>query len=196
MIEDDLGLDAIGRLAEKRRKQREDLKLQNRLKDNSQNLAKGSLDAEVHRVKGKIDVPNMNEEVARIKGSTKHLGSSDKLSQISGDSFRDKIERLRKNKTVDAIGDGMDSVLDLAKSKKGILKKIASSGLKSIPLLGGAISLMGSSDASAAIPILDQAEPTGPEQGSIDQRLEQDTLTEEDKAELKRRQEEIFGKHR
>lgn len=56
--------------------------------------------------------------------------------------------------------------------------------LGALPLVGGVGAALMNQDASAAVPGLGDAEVTGPAQGSFDQRLEQGTLTDEEKQRL------------
>lgn len=53
--------------------------------------------------------------------------------------------------------------------------------LGALPLIGGVANALISQDASAAVPGLDAADSLGPAPGSLDSRIENGTLTEEDK---------------
>lgn len=77
------------------------------------------------------------------------------------EAFR-KARRMLKDKPVEeAVGD----TLDYRQLRKQ-MGKIGRKGLKSIPVIGAAASLLGAEDASAALPILGDAESAGetPEQ--------------------------------
>jgi hypothetical protein len=56
--------------------------------------------------------------------------------------------------------------------------------LGAIPIIGGIANAMMSNDASAAVPILDEAESVGPAKGSFDDRMENGQLSPEEKQQL------------
>ena len=120
------------------------------------------LDQDVIRVKG---TPELPEPVKRIKGVTEHIDTKTPLPVIGGGEFKDKIAKLRALKTLG--------------------KKLPMVG----SVVGGIGAMLGSEDASAAVPILNEAENLGPEQGSFDDRLEKGLLTEEEKQLLKKQME-------
>lgn len=63
--------------------------------------------------------------------------------------------------------------------------------LGALPLVGGLANALISEDASAAAPMLGDAEPVGPAKGSFDDRLESGALTEDDKQQLLEQQARI-----
>lgn len=88
----------------------------------------------------------------KVKGVTDKISTKDVQKVLSGSDWEKKIARLRG------------------------LAKLAKKGVKQVPLIGGlaagAVAGLTSGDASAAIPILGEAEPLGPEQGSIEATIE------------------------
>lgn len=79
---------------------------------------------------------------------------------IKGEAFTDKIKRLRGLK------------------KAG---KVASKGLKAFPLIGGLMAGLASGDASAAIPILGEADEVGAPKDSLEGRFERGELSPEER---------------
>lgn len=97
---------------------------------------------------------------APIKSSP--INTKEIVPQISGDDF---IKKIADKRAAKAAG-----------------KKL----LGAVPVLGGLVSAAMTQDASAAVPILDSAESLGPAPGSLDDRIERGTLTEEDKQLLRK----------
>ena len=95
---------------------------------------------------------NIPDPVSRIKGTTQHFDTKQVAPIISGEGFVDKISRLKA------------------------MKKLG----KAIPGIGAVVALASGEDASAAVPVLDQAENIGPTVGSFDDRLEKGQLTPEE----------------
>lgn len=100
----------------------------------------------------------------------------------------DRLIRDARRAAVEQAGDTLNyndlrkQFADKAKyaAKSPVGKKI----LGAVPVLGGLASAAITGDASAAIPILDSAESLGPQPGTLDQRMEQGTLTEKDRQTL------------
>lgn len=83
----------------------------------------------------------------------------------------------KKNQVVKNVTDHIDTrqiakISTASEFKKNIAKKLGKKSLKALPIVGGIISAVSSGEASAAVPILDQAESLGPRKGSLAHRLE------------------------
>ena len=111
--------------------------------DMSQNLAKGSLD----------------EDVLKVKSTPPPKGLSDKIPVLSGEEFKMKGDLHATMK--DAIKRGDKSTISKLQDIARKLGKGASKGLKSVPILGSLAALATAEDASAAIPLLDTADSVG-----------------------------------
>lgn len=86
-----------------------------------------------------------------------------------------------KNKAADLIKMGQKS--KAKKLLRGAIK-VASKGVKALPIIGGLAAALANRDASAAIPIINQAENLGPEEGSLAFKLESGTITPEERKQL------------
>src|ERR1043165_329374 len=80
-----------------------------------------------------------------VKNVTEHIDTKTPQRILSGSDFTEKIAKLRA------------------------LKSLGTKALGAVPVLGGLASAAMSQDASAAIPVLDSAEPLGPAKGSLDE---------------------------
>jgi len=93
-------------------------------------------------------------------------------------------EIIKKAREARAAGNTEGAVDLLGKARKALfkkgLRKTATMGLKSIPLIGGVISAIQSKDVSAAVPGLD-AEKAGPAPGSPSAVLEDPNATQEER---------------
>lgn len=179
-----LKMQALANVVNKRKQQRQDDYLKAKAApDKSMNLAKGQLDQDVFRVKGPEGPANLTPE-RTVVGKTEKINTfGDRQPVISGADFEMKANLRETLK--DALQKGDKTMIDKVQRAMSKFGK----GMKSIPILGSAIGLasaIGSEDASAAIPILDSAESLGPNKGTLDYRLEQGMLTDEDKEQLKR----------
>jgi hypothetical protein len=137
-------LQAMRNLREKRKED----KVLNRVQpDLSQNLAKGDLDKEVLTVKGGTD-----------KIST--LGEKQPL--ISGDEFAAKQREIEKQRMIrqykKAIEMGDTKGMESLKRKA---MQFAGKAAKGLPVVGAIAAGLGSEDASAAVPVLGDAESAG-----------------------------------
>jgi hypothetical protein len=83
---------------------------------------------------------------------------------MSGDDYTKKIERLKA----------------LKKGGK-MAGKMASRGLKAFPLIGGIMAGLASGDASAAVPVLGEADDLGAPKDSLEGRFERGELTPEER---------------
>jgi len=189
-----LRMEALNNVVNRRKQQRQDDYIKAKSSpDKSMNLAKGTLDKDVLTVKSSAPA-DVTPEVTKVRGTQKINTMGEAQDLISGKDFTSKINDIKlkgdlKATMEDAIKRGDHTMMNKLKQVATKFSKNAGKGLKSIPILGSAIGLasaIGSDDASAAIPILDSAESLGPQKGSLDYRLENGMLTEEDKEELKR----------
>lgn len=117
------------------------------------------------RQKKRID--NYAKGLSTLKSSpveimTDPLEDHDKMKVKSGSDWADEIEMKRKirremeGKVAEKVGD----TLDYKQLRKQAMKA-GRKGLKALPLVGPMIGLMGAEDASAALPILGDAESAG-----------------------------------
>lgn len=124
-----------------------------------------SLDRDVHRAKG---TPLEKETITRIPDSTQRIDTKTPMKTRSIDSFWDNINSKLK---------GSKSAL------KGVGNK-----LKAIPVLGGALAgaaALSSGDVEAGvrsmIPFIGDANDLGPDKDSLGYKLEQGTITPEER---------------
>lgn len=116
------------------------------------------------QVKGKVPVNDTTKTV--IKGVTDKINTKEVQKLISGSGFQDKIKSILESRAA---------------------SKLAKNSLKSIPFLGTAMgigSALMSRDASAAIPVLNEAEAVGPTEGSLEAKLENGTITPDEMQQL------------
>lgn len=117
-----------------------------------------------------------------------------------------KLTEAAQYKAVNAAGgkeiaqkafsnEGLDSLLDVAKKRmqgssgqkmmKNITKGVAKKGLKALPIVGGIGAALVTGDASAAVPLLNEADELGPEKGSLGRKLEMgEPLSDEEMKQL------------
>lgn len=119
------------------------------------------LDQDIMKVKS-TEKAVINDPIKKIATGTQKIDTRTPMKTISGGDFADKIARLRGLKNI-----------------AGKLPMVGS-------IVGGLGAMLGSEDASAAVPILNEAETTGPQLGSFDDRLEKGQLTPEELQELKK----------
>ena len=150
----------------------------------SRNYARDVLDKDVHKVSGSSINPDVTPSVNRVKTGTDVIDTKE-MGQIAdvGEAAEQRALRSYKSDLKNTMKDAIErkdsrmiaSLKQLAQSgDEGLMKalrntgKIARTGLKQVPLIGGiaAAALGGAEDASAAIPILDSADSVGmsPEQ--------------------------------
>lgn len=134
------------------------------------------LEGENMLAKGGELVPEVKKVV---KGATDVINTSAPLKTITGNAFKDKIQAI-----VDARRLAKEGAKDLSK------------GFKSVPFLGpliaGGLTYAATGDVSAAtqagVPVLNEANDVGPEQGSIEHKLESgQPLTEAERLLLQQR---------
>lgn len=108
-----------------------------------------------------------------VKGGVDRINTKEVQKLVSGNMFQDKIAKILESKR-------------LAKAAAS-LGGVASKGLKAVPFIGTAMGLgsaLMSGDASAAIPVLDQADNLGPEEGTLESKLESGTITKDELQQL------------
>lgn len=119
-------------------------------------------------------VPEVTEKIntnllhKKIPKATEKILDS-KMTVKSGEEFAENIaKKLARNKA-------------LKKAAGNAIGKFAKTGLKSLPLIGGAIAALSSGDASAAVPILSEAESLGPKEGSPSSVIEDMSASPEER---------------
>jgi len=167
MADKEVFMEALGNLAQKKKDARK-LGAVNLGQDiGSRNLAKGMLDQDVMIAKGSELGADVTPAISRIAGGTDKIDTKQvaKTTDIGDFAKKQKDldlkQRLKSSfkAAADAGDDDMMNKLRKVASKFG---KQASKGLKALPIVGGAASLMMSpEDASAALPILDSADSVG-----------------------------------
>lgn len=103
-------------------------------------------------------------QTQKIKGITEHIDTKSRLPIKSGDEFTESVAKKRL----------------LNKLSKGA-GRFAKAGLKSLPLVGGIAAAIQSNDASAAVPLLDQADSLGPGKGTPSSIIEDPTVSPEER---------------
>lgn len=115
-----------------------------------------------------------------IKGVTEHINTNEAQKVIGGDMFKNKIAKILESRAA-------AKAAKLAGEAGGALKSVG----KHIPMLGGlAVGLgtaLATGDASAAVPVLNEADSLGPEAGSLEHKLESGTITPEEMEILRNR---------
>lgn len=113
--------------------------------------------------KDSIRVPGTKEEITdvmKVKGKKPKLNlNKDKLMQKTGSEFAENLAKKR--------------------ALHKLVGKAAKSGLKAIPVIGPLAAALASGDASAAIPVLGDAESLGPQKGSLGSIIEDPEATPE-----------------
>jgi len=156
-------LQALENVSKRRKDQRKMANIA--AKDNSVNLAKGTLDKDILPVKssgvedltqartkvGTTDKLDLLGEKQNILNSAEH---KKKLSDIN-------MQRSLKLTAQKAAKEGDVDMLKKLKLLAGKMGKGATRGLKALPLVGGVVSALASGNASAAVPGLDSAESVG-----------------------------------
>lgn len=126
-----------------------------------------------------LAVKSALEESKRLRPQAKAI---DKAESMVGPAVKKKSAKL-----LDKLG----KMKVAQKVAKKAAKTVGKKGLKSIPVLGplvGLASALESGDASAAIPILNEAENLGPQAGSLEYKLESgEQLSPEEMALLENR---------
>lgn len=132
----------------------------------------GALDSDVLRTKtiAQSNVPPANMEV---------ISPEARKAKINAILAANKAAREAKTGIQEA-----EKSLDYNQLRKQ-MPKVSGRGLKgvlgAIPMVGGALSALASGDVSAAVPILDEADPLGPERGSDEFILEDPNATPEER---------------
>lgn len=142
------------------------------------------------------DADSWKEKIDRLTGK----GGNIKEDPDTLDYRKLKKEFVDKKRlssgAKDILGEGAEEVLDYNKlrssaSKLGKLSKLGKKGLKLIPLLGPMVGLgmsaMSGEVSAQDIPILGEASDLGPEEGSLEHKLESGTITPEERFKLLRK---------
>jgi hypothetical protein len=120
-------------------------------------------------------------QLNQLKNSTEDVIKDKTLSQGLNSTIKGVTEHIDNTPQVPISGgDWMQKIANL-RAAKMVGKKV----LGAVPVLGGIANAVMSQDASAAVPGLDAAESTGPAAGSLDERIEKGTLTDEDKRQMR-----------
>lgn len=140
------------------------------------------LEGENMLAKGEKLLPEVKKVVSN---ATDIIDTKTPMKTISGNAFKDKIQSILNARNASKLAKGAEEVASAGKR-----------GLKSFPLLGpmlvGGLTYMATGDANAAAneatPFLNEANPLGPEIGSIEQKLESgQPLTDEERMILEKR---------
>jgi hypothetical protein len=112
--------------------------------------------------------------VTRVPGQKEIIDDTIRVPSKGGLEERDaKLAAHRaRRKAIEQVAGG-------EKGLRKAISKVTKRGLKALPLVGGIVSAMESGDASAAIPVLGDAESTGPEQGSLESVIEDPTASDD-----------------
>jgi hypothetical protein len=122
-----------------------------------------------------------------------HQYQLNQLANDTSDVIKDKTLSQGFNKTISGVTENIGNAAQPLIGGNDFVKKIADlraakmmgkKVLGAVPVLGGLASAAMSGDASAAVPGLDQ-ESLGPAPGSLDSRIENGTLTDEDKNQMR-----------
>lgn len=153
---------------------------------------RGQLDQDTFKVKGDQSMRDVTEPRMRINTGTDKIDTKQIGKITSGEDFAKRAKDLgtradirATRKAAEKAGDqDMINRLKLLASKMG---RVGSKSLKALPIVGGIASAMGSGDASAAVPVLGDAEALGPAKGSLEEALESGEATDDQKREMARR---------
>lgn len=135
-----------------------------------------------------------------------HQFQLNKLKNSTEDVIKDKTLSQGFNKTIKGVTENVGNAVQPLTSGDDFVKKIANlraakmlgkKAISAVPFVGAAYAAMSGEPAMAAeelagdIPVVGQAyeaikpTPTGPAAGSLDARIENGTLTDEDKQQLR-----------
>lgn len=119
---------------------------------------------------------------------TSDLKLDKKLAQVgnyASDEAKDVGRKLKDvAKELLASGKKEAAVELLTRARGAMFKNAAKWGMKSLPLVGGIAAAMYEGDASAAIPILNEADSLGPAPGSIGAQMEDPRLSDEQRTKI------------
>ena len=126
-------------------------------------------------------------EIQPIKPASEHM-ANEIIRKAAVEQVGDSLDYLKPKK----VKDTSEYLYDAGKYLKEFKDKarlaarstVGRKVLGAVPLLGGLASAAMSGDASAAVPLLDSAESLGPEAGSLEYRMENGLLTDQDKQQL------------
>lgn len=120
-------------------------------------------------------------ELNRLKNSTEDVIKDKTLSQGFNKTIEGVTEHIDNSPHPRTSGDDFVKKIANFRTAKALGKKV----LGAVPVLGGLASAAMSGDASAAVPLLGEADNLGPAAGTLDHRIEMGQLTDEDKAQLR-----------
>lgn len=109
-----------------------------------------------------------------VPNVTEHINNKEIQKKLTGNEFLERMANLR--------------------AAKAFAKTAGKKVLGAVPIVGGIAQAVMSQDASAAVPFLGDSESLGPAPDSLDARIENGTLTDEDKAELRKQALQQIGK--
>lgn len=146
----------------------------------------------------KAPVPKLNQTPEFIEKAKKADIGPGFMEEMTGAEFRAKQDILKaerealKEARLGKIAEKVEESLDYGDLKKQMMKKagkFAKGGLKALPLFGALGAYLASGgQAEAAVPVLNEAEPIGPEKGTLEYKLESGVkLTPEEIEQLKNR---------
>lgn len=127
--------------------------------------------------------------------SMREVGSNVLDKTLSGEDLDNvAVEKFRS--TADKAGDTLDygklrkEGMELGRANRGLktvpgLKQVGKKVFSALPLIGGIAAAAASGDASAAVPLLGEADNLGPARDSLAGGLESGKLSEEDYERLK-----------
>lgn len=114
---------------------------------------------------GEVTIKGANPKLSTVKEVQKVLTPAEHAASIAS-----KRAALKAIKT--------------AGKAKGIMPKLPGKGGGALGLFAGLLAAAQTGDASAAIPVLNEAEELGPDRGSVEGRLERGELSPEEYKEL------------
>lgn len=120
----------------------------------------------------KVKADQVDPGKMKGRGFTEHIKDKE-LHKIQG------ITPKISTKEVSKAGDIGDYWKALSKKVGRPMGKIAKKGVKALPFVGPLAVALASQDASAAVPILGDADPLGPQAGSLEASIEDPTVSRE-----------------
>lgn len=169
-----LALQALGNLREKRLDEAQKARINT--PDKSRNLAQGALDKDVLRASGGSMSADVTEPIMKMNVGTEKIDTKQVTPITSGSDFaeRQATRSLKGDLRATARAAAEAGDTDTLKKLKQIAEKMskkASKAAKVIPGVGAVMALAGAEDASAAVPLLDQADSVGMSASEEDQLI-------------------------
>jgi hypothetical protein len=163
---------------------------------------------DTHQVKKKTNIEEFAKrnklDASKVKNTTDKIDTKEIVKVKDAQAVKDR-EGLRKiQKAAEKLksagqGSRADDLIKKAmesKAFKRIAKSAAKKTLKSIPIVGGLASAIMSKDASAAVPVLSEAEEAGPSKGSLEAKMEDPSLSAEQRYKIQQKLKEKFKKNK